>query len=132
MPVRLRITLLFGSIVLLILLFVCGSVYYFSLTERTSDVKVRLVNRAITRGRLLRHPNLFDRNQLRIIDSSTMMALKDKTLQAYNYLGEKVYSYSEEPEDTLTVDNTILDDARVKGTVYFRIGKKGSRGLSLC
>jgi len=124
MPVRLRITLLFGSIVLLILLFVCGSVYYFSKTERTKDIRLRLENRAITRARLLRHPNLFDKNQLRIIDSSTMMSLKDKTLQAYNYLGEKIYSYSEEPEDTLTVGNSILDDARVRGTVYFRIGKK--------
>lgn len=124
MPVRGRITLLFGSIVLLILLIVCGSVYYFSRTERAKDIKLRLVNRAITRARLLRHPNLFDQNQLRIIDSSTMMSLKDKTLLAYNYLGEKVYSYSEEPEDSLTIDNSILDDARVRGTVYFRIGKK--------
>lgn len=124
MPVRLRITLLFGSIVLVILLFVCGSVYYFSRTERTNDIVLRLTNRAITRARLLNQPNLFGENVLRTIDSSTMMALKDKTLQAYNYLGQKVYSYSDEPADTLTVDNSILDDARVKGSVYFRIGKK--------
>lgn len=123
MPVRLRITLLFGSIVFLILLLVCGSVYYFSYTERTNDVILRLTNRAITRARLLGQPN-FDRHLLRAIDSFTMMALKDKTLQAYNYLGQKVYSYSDEPADTLTVDKSILEDARVKGRVYFRIGKK--------
>jgi len=124
MPVRLRITLLFGCIVLLILLLVCGSVYYFSRTERIRDTRIRLVNRAITRARLLAHPTYFNAEELRILDSSTMMALQDKTLQAYNYKGEKVYSYSEEPNDTLTVDNKILDDARVKGTVYFYIGKK--------
>ncbi|WP_315822886.1 histidine kinase dimerization/phospho-acceptor domain-containing protein [Paraflavitalea speifideaquila] len=124
MPVRLRITLLFGSIVLLILLFVCGSVYYFSRTERTQDIILLLTNRAITRARLLDQPNLFDQNLLRTIDSSTLMSLKEKTLQAYDYLGQKVYSYSDEPGDTLTVDKTILDDARVKGTVYFRIGTK--------
>jgi signal transduction histidine kinase len=124
MPVRLRITLLFGSIVMLILLFVCGSVYYFSRTERTQDIILLLTNRAITRARLLDQPNLFDQNLLRTIDSSTLMSLKDKTLQAYNYLGQKVYSYSDEPADTLTLDKTILDDARVKGTVYFKIGTK--------
>ncbi|NII28574.1 sensor histidine kinase [Pseudoflavitalea sp. X16] len=123
MPVRLRITLLFGSIVFLILLLVCGSVYYFSYTERTNDIILRLTNRAITRARLLGQPN-FDQHVLRAIDSSTMMALKDKTLQAYNYLGQKVYTYSDEPSDTLTVDKRILEDARVKGRVYFRIGKK--------
>lgn len=123
MPVKLRITLLFGSIVLLILLLVCGSVYYFSRTERTNDIVLRLTNRAITRARLMGQPN-FGQDMLQTIDSATMMSLKDKTLQAYNYLGEKIYSYSDEPDDTLTVDNRILDDARVKGTVYFRIGKK--------
>lgn len=123
MPVRLRITLLFGSIVFLILLLVCGSVYYVSYTERTNDIILRLTNRAITRARLLGQPN-FDLHVLRAIDSSTMMALKDKTLQAYNYLGQKVYTYSDEPSDTLTVDKNILEDARVKGRVYFRIGKK--------
>lgn len=124
MPVKLRITLLFGSIVWLILLVVCGSVYYFSRTERTHDVILRLTNRAITRARLMGQPSFFDQNLLRTIDSATMMSLKDKTLQAYNYLGEKIYSYSDKPADTLTVDNRILDDARVKGTVYFRTGKK--------
>lgn len=123
MPVKLRITLLFGSIVLLILLLVCGSVYYFSWTGRTNDMVLRLTNRAITRARLMGQPN-FDQSLLRTIDSATMMALKDRTLEAYNYLGEKIYSYSDEPDDTLTVDNQVLDDARVKGTVYFRIGKK--------
>lgn len=123
MPVKLRITLLFGSIVLMILLLVCGSVYYFSVTERKTDMVLRLTNRAITRARLMGQHN-FDQRLLRTIDSATMMTLKEKTLQAYNYLGEKIYSYSDDPEDTLTVDNRVLDDARVKGTVYFTIGKK--------
>lgn len=123
MPVKLRITLLFGSIVLLILLFVCGSVYYFSVKERRNEMEDRLMNRAITRARLMGQHN-FDQNVLRTIDSATMMSLKDKTLQAYNYLGERVYSYSDEPADTLSVDNQVLDDARVKGSLYFRIGKK--------
>jgi two-component system, OmpR family, sensor histidine kinase ArlS len=123
MPVKLRITLLFGSIVLLILLLVCGSVYYFSVTERRNEMQDRLMNRAITRARLMGQHN-FDQSLLRTIDSATMMSLKYKTLQAYNYLGEKVYSYSDEPADTLSVDNQVLDEARVKGILYFRIGQK--------
>jgi two-component system sensor histidine kinase ArlS len=124
MPVKLRITLLFGGIVLIILLLVCGSVYYFSYTERTREMSTRLLNRAITRARLLGQPDLFNADLLRKIDSSTMMAMRDKTLQAYNYLGEKVYNYSDEPADILTIDSSVLDDARVKGHVYFKVGDK--------
>lgn len=118
MPVKLRITLLFGCIVLTILLLVCGSVYYFSYTERTRNMNTRLLNRAMTRARLLGQSDLFNQNLLRRIDSSTMLAMKDKTLQAYNYLGEKIYSYSDQPSDTITIDTTILDDARVRGQTY--------------
>lgn len=124
MPVKLRITLLFGSIVFFILLLVCGSVYYFSYQERTRDMTTRLLNRAISRARLLGQSDLFSQSLLRKIDSSTMIAMKNKTLQAYNYLGEKVYSYSDEPSDTLAIDSNVLDDARIKGTVYFHTGYK--------
>lgn len=123
MPVKLRITLLFGAIVFMILLLVCGSVYYFSYTERTNEMNTRLLNRALSRARLLAQ-DVFDQNLLRKIDSSTMIAMQDKTLQAYNYLGEKVYSYSDSPDDTLAIENSILEDAKIKGHIFFRVGRK--------
>src|SRR5687767_11805811 len=124
MPVKLRITLLFCLIVFFILAMVCATVFYFSYTERTNNIRTRLTNRAITLARLLGQSQVFDHNLIRKIDSSTMLAMKDKTFQAYDYLNNRIYSYSDAPVDTLHIDTVILDDARVKGTIYFKIGNK--------
>jgi two-component system sensor histidine kinase ArlS len=124
MPVKLRITLLFGLIVFIILVLVCGAVYYFSYTERIQFMRTRLTNRAITMARLLGQTNYFDQNLLRRIDSSTALSIKEKTFQAYDYLNNKIYSYYDAAADTLHVDTSILDDARVKGTIYFTQGRK--------
>lgn len=124
MPVKLRITLLFCLIVFVILAMVCATVFYFSYTERTNNIKTRLTNRAITLARLLGQSQVFDQNLIRKIDSSTSLNLKDKTFQAYDYRNNKVYSYSDAPTDTLPIDTAILDDARVRGTIFFKLGKK--------
>src|SRR5687767_11180514 len=118
MPVKLRITLLFGLIVFVILVLVCGAAYYFSYTERIKSIRTRLTNRAITMSRLLGQSKYFDQNLLRRIDSSTALSIKDKTFQAYDYLNNQIYSYSDAPADTLRIDTAVLDDARVKGTIY--------------
>jgi two-component system sensor histidine kinase ArlS len=124
MPVKLRITLLFGLIVFVILVLVCGAAYYFSYTERIKSIRTRLTNRAITMSRLLGQSKYFDQNLLRRIDSSTALSIKDKTFQAYDYLNNQIYSYSDAPADTLRIDTAVLDDARVKGTIYFTQGNK--------
>lgn len=124
MPVKLRITLLFGLIVFVILVLVCGTVYYFSYTERIKSMRTRLTNRAITMARLLGQSKYFDQSLLRRIDSSTALSIKEKTFQAYDYLNNRIYSYYDAAADTLHVDTSILDDARVKGVIYFTDGKK--------
>ncbi len=124
MPVKLRITLLFCLIVFVILATVCATAYYFSYTARSNNIKTRLTNRAITIARLLKQPQVFDRNLIRKIDSSTSNNLKDQTFQAYDYRNNKIYSYSDDPTDTLAIDTAILDDARVKGTIFLKIGNK--------
>jgi signal transduction histidine kinase len=103
---------------------VCGTVYYFSYTDRISSIKTRLTNRAITMARLLGQSQIFDHNILRKIDSSTALSMKDKTFQAYDYLNNRIYSYSDAPADTLHIDTTVLDDARVKGSVFFKLANK--------
>src|SRR5687767_2583048 len=124
MPVRLRITLWFGLIVFCILLLVCGSVYYFSHSTRINNIRTRLTNRAITTGRLLQQSEYFDQRLLQRINASTELAMKDKTLQVYDYLNNIIYSYSEKKGDTLVVSPDILDEARITNSVFFRIQKK--------
>jgi two-component system, OmpR family, sensor histidine kinase ArlS len=124
MPVRLRITLLFVIIVMIILTLVCGGIYYFSYTARENNINRRLTNRAITTARLLGQREIFDQRLVQRIDSLTTLALKNKVVQAYDYQNKKIYSYSDVPHDTLHIVEDVLDDARVKGAQFFKVEEK--------
>jgi signal transduction histidine kinase len=124
MRVRSRITILFSTLVFIILSLVCSGIYYFSYQSRINTIKTRLANRAITTARLLSQREIFDKELVRRIDSSTTLSLKNKTVQAYDYHNKRIYRYSDMPDDTLHIDEETLDDARVKGEYFFATGKK--------
>ena len=124
MPVRLRITLLFSLFAFIILSIVCGGIYYFSYQSRINTIKTRLTNRAITTARLLSQREIFDQQVIRRIDSLTTIALKNKTVEAYNHRNEKIYAYSDVPGDSLNITDETLDNARVHGNHYFLPGDK--------
>ncbi len=124
MSVRIKITLLFAGIVLVILMLVCGSVYYFSYTSRLSNIKVRLTNWAITTGKLLSQSAVFDQQLVLKIDASTTLAMKHKTVQAYDYANNRKYIYRDDPSDSVDFDNSILDKARAGNDVYFTTGNR--------
>lgn len=124
MPVRLRITFIFSLLVFIILSLVCWAVYYFSYQARIENIKIRLANRAITTARLLSQKEIFDRTLIQRIDSSTTIALKDKTVQGYDDQNRKIYRYSDVPNDTLHITAGLLDETRSKGSVYFTEGRK--------
>src|SRR5579859_1217095 len=126
MPVKIRITLLFSILVLGIMALVCGSVYYFSFTNRIKDIQTRLTNRAITTGRLLSQTGLFDQSLIRKIDASTSIAMKNKIVEAYDSAGRKIYSYSDKLSDTIGLDKARLRQAKGKSGdhIYFKIGNK--------
>jgi len=126
MRVKVRITVLFSLLVLAILVLVCGSVYYFSYANRIKDIRTRLTNRAITTGRLLSLSGFFDQAQIRKIDTSTSMAMKDKVIEAYDTSGIRIYWYSDEPSDTLKTDAEVIASAKRSPNlpVYFTQGKR--------
>lgn len=124
MPVRLRITLLFTALVFVILTLVCGIVYYVSYTGRINNITLRLTNRAVTTARLLSQVEVFGPALVQRIDAATTLSLKNKTVQAFDYKNNPVYTYSDVPGDTLLIDKSILDEARVKGKLYLVMGQK--------
>lgn len=124
MPVRLRIMLLFSLFALIILGVVCGGIYYFSYQSRLNTIKNRLTNRAITTARLLSQQEIFDKEVVRRIDSLTTISLKNKTVQAYDYQNNRIYSYSDLPGDSIEIDKDVLDNARVNESYFFKPGNK--------
>lgn len=124
MPVRLRITLLFTALVFVILSLVCGIIYYVSYTSRVNNITVRLTNRAVTTARLLSQVEVFEPRLVQRIDAATTLSLKNKSVQAFDYKNNPVYTYSDIAGDTLNIPKKILDEARIKGNLYFVMGEK--------
>ena len=124
MPVRIKITLLFTMIMFLLLLLLCGFIYYFAYAGRLANIKAHLTNQALTTAKLLSEPKTFDEKLMNKIDSATIISMKDKTIQAYNYSNEKIYSYSDSPGDSLQLSINMINEARAKNSVFFTTGKK--------
>jgi two-component system, OmpR family, sensor histidine kinase ArlS len=116
--------MLFASIVLVILILVCGSIYYFSYTNRLNSFKTRLTNWAITTGRLLSQSAVFDQQMILTIDASTMLAMKDKTVQAYDLSNNRIYIYSDSRTDTIQFPKDVLNRTRKEGDIFFSFGKR--------
>lgn len=120
MPVRFRITLLFSALAFVILSLVCIVIYYFSYQARMTNLRTRLTNRAITTARLLNQREIFDKALVQRIDSSTTIALQDKSVQAFDERNREVYRYSDRPNDTINVTPDDLEAVRQAGVTFFR------------
>lgn len=128
MPVRIKITLFFALIVFAILTLVCTAVYYFSFINRQKNFNTRLINRAVTTARLLAQSETFNQQLIQKIDASTALAMTNKTVQAYDFFDNRVYSYAEKPGDTISVDKSILEKAKKDQYVYFTANEKDAAG----
>jgi signal transduction histidine kinase len=124
MAVRLRITLLFTAIMFLLLLLLCGFIYYFAYTRRLENIKAHLTNQALSTATMLNDSTIFNKKLMNKIDSGTITSMKNKTVQVYNYLNERIYSYSDSPNDTLRFSKTLINDARTKNTIFFSTDRK--------
>lgn len=118
MPVRIRITLLFASAVLVILLLLCTVVYYVSFNNRIELVKARLTNRAINTASLMNKSTVFNNELIQKVDSTTTFQYRDKEIQVYDKNDHKIYSFSDNPGDQLFIEKKLLDEARKQGSVY--------------
>ncbi|MEP6713792.1 MAG: HAMP domain-containing sensor histidine kinase [Ferruginibacter sp.] len=124
MPIKVRVTLFFTMIVFAILTIVCISIYTIAYTNREKNFKTRLTNRAATTARLLSQTDVFNQALLQKIDSSTSAAMLNKSIQAYNYEGRRVYNYADNAADIILVSDDILEQAKKKNFVYFTVDKK--------
>jgi two-component system, OmpR family, sensor histidine kinase ArlS len=124
MPVRLRITFVFALLVFVILGLLCTGVYYFSVTAQKNTIKTRLMNRAISTARLLSQREIFNRELVQRIDSSTTIALKNKVVVAFDETNRKVYNYSDVPGDTVLITADLLREIKERGSTFFTSGGK--------
>lgn len=84
----------------------------------------RLTNMAITTGNFLSREEIFSRGIINKIDSLTTITITRKTVQAYDYLHKKIYSFNDDDEDTLSFDPYKINEARALKKIYTRIDSR--------
>ena len=124
MTVRNKITLLFALIVFLLLSLLCGCVYYFAYHDRAENIRTQLTNAALSADKMLGQSKIFNQELMNKIYSSRVIALKNKTVQAYNENNKRIFAYSETLTDIVPVDKYILDQARANGSHFFSVGNR--------
>ena len=126
MPVRIKITLLFTMIMFLLLSLLCGLIYYFSYINRLNNIKTHLTNRTLTTASLLSQPEIFDSAIISKIDAITrkISEITNESIQAYNDQNNRIYTYSDIPNDSIRITNGILNEAKSKTIYFFSVGKK--------
>lgn len=124
MHVRLKITLLFTIIVFVLLSLICGYIYYSSYTIRLENSRAQLTNWALTTSHKLNQPDIYDQKFMKKIDSVPILFIKNKTVQAYNYLNKKIYTYSDNAADTILVTNEVLNDSRLNNIALLNAGSR--------
>lgn len=124
MSVRLKITFLFSAIVFCILSLIFVTIFYFSSRSRTSYIDTRLTSVAVTTGRFLSRAETFNPHLVQKIDSLTAIAFTRKTIQAYDSLNRKIYSFNDDDADSLNTSEKLLNEVRTKQKIYSMVGEK--------
>ncbi|HTE25723.1 sensor histidine kinase [Flavitalea sp.] len=124
MPVRLRITILFGIGFCGILLAVCATVYYTANTSRLNFIKTRLQNRASYTNSLLSKAEVFSSDLVGRLDTSVTGLVRSKEIRVYDRHNQSIYFYTDIPEFSLKIDTLFLERVRQEGSIFFNHGKK--------
>lgn len=124
MPVRLKITVIFSTIVFCILGLTFLIIYFYASNNRRDYIETRLANMAITTGRFLSRAESFNPSLIQKIDSLTAIAFTHKTVQVYDEFDRKIYTFNDDDEDALAIDKNRLSEARRDKRIYALINKR--------
>lgn len=123
MSIRYKIATLFAVLVLLILIFMSVSIFWFSRSESRRNFQVRLSNRAFTIGRLFTAATDSNYAVLRQLNESKV-ALHNKTVLVFDETFRQEYFFADRPGDTLLLSQGQLNKTRQSGRYFFSQGNK--------
>lgn len=126
MTIRNRLTLLFTAIVSGLLLGFCVVIYLVSERHRRNEYRERLHAEAFTSAELLFGRDTTGRQLYKLLDKNHMTVLNEEEIIIYNYRNQLVY---ESGTDYLDVPKKRLDQVRLDGEVYWRVGPREIVGV---
>lgn len=121
MNIRTRLTLIFFSLVIVVLAAVSISIYFFSANARRQDFYRRLQNRAINTTRILTEVNEVDATLLRRMEQNNPASLPNQYVAIYNTNHERMYSSHDTASVVIT--DELLDNAQSSKRLEYVEGK---------
>lgn len=127
MNIRIKLAAQFAIIVTLILMFLTGSVYYFSAQDRKNVFYSRLKDRAVTTANLLIEVKEVDSLLLKIINKNTVV-LYDERIKIFNYKNQEIYSSNE--NDTAKISTAYINKIKLKRELRDENGEREILGIT--
>lgn len=120
MQIKYRITLVYTVIVTVIVLLLCGSVYFFSYQNRLAHFNERLLNKAVSTVELLQIED-FNPEYIAKINQASPSSLTRKSLTVYDYKYDETFSISDSNAAPLLIKENMLDITRKVKAYYFKV-----------
>jgi len=110
MNIRAKLTVIFFSIVIIVLTIICVSIYFLSANYRQEDFYRRLKNRAINTAKILTEVEEVDANLLRRMERNNPASLPNQYIALYDHKNEELYS--SDGTNAIAVDSALLNNIR--------------------
>ncbi|MEJ1240997.1 ATP-binding protein [Chryseolinea sp. T2] len=118
MNIRTRLTLIFFSIVIIVLTAISASIYVVSSNFRKEDFFRRLRNRAVNTAKLLVEVEEVNPDLLRRIEQNNPASLPNQYIVIYDHDGTELYR--SENTERFPIDDRLLSRIRAKENVEFK------------
>lgn len=123
MQIKYRITLVYTLIVSVILLLLCGSVYFLASQTSLEHFQERLLNKAVSTVELLQIED-FNPEKIAKINQASPSSLARKSLTVYDYKYDETFSISDSNEMPILLKDDILEKTRRNKFLYFKEGNR--------
>lgn len=120
MNIRAKITLIFFSIVIVVLTLICMSIYFFSENYRREDFNRRLKNRAINTAKVLTEVKEVNADLLKRMERNNPASLSNQFISIYNY--RNIPLYTSDVKLPVAIDSALLDKIRLDKEVRYHEG----------
>lgn len=77
---------------------------------------------------MLDKPETFGQALMTKIDSITQKSVKNETIQVYNFLNERIFTYSDAATDTLPLTTKMLQKVKANHIQFITIGGREAIG----
>jgi len=129
MNIRTKLTLIFFSIVIVVLTLICFSIYFFSENYRKEDFNRRLKNRAINTAKILTEVKEVNADLLKRMERNNPASLPSQFIVIYNNRNDVLYS-SDAPSP-VAIDSALLNKIRRQSELNYSEGKFEVLGFML-